>query len=312
VATGASAHDLTVINLRWQHNPVVSIVAIRADIATVDMRGAFTCGNRTIMTGNTCTQHLGMVDGTGQYRCPPGRKFLVAGIANIGRCDMRGALTAGRGAVMAGNAVAGKAAVVRGGTTTCQQPVVGAMTGIAFIGSDNMRSALARGNHAIVATRAGAIHLRMIHGIGQHRCPRRRTAVTGVADISGIDVRGTFASGMRAIVAGIARLTSRRIMIKHGHQPVLNHVTTITGQHSRNVIVTFALSNHAVMAALTGANDLGMINGAGGHRCPGRRNVTGRAIITRYNMTATFTSGNAAFMATDTGALHLGMINGTG
>ena len=77
------------------------------------------------------------------------------------------------------------------------------------------------------------------------------------------------------------------------------------------MVTWFALRNHVVVATCTGANHLGVVNGAGLNR--GKRYwprlMTGIACICRVNMVARLTNCNRAVMTTEAGANHLCVIN---
>lgn len=107
----ANAERFVVID-HGDRSPGRHRVTSGTNIAGQYMCGGFIAGDDTVMAGlaNTDGGDFVMVDGTN--RCPCGTG--VAGLADIGRINVRGRFAAGRGAVVTGNAGVRRGAVIEG------------------------------------------------------------------------------------------------------------------------------------------------------------------------------------------------------
>ena len=84
------------------------------------------------MAAKASPVHFVMVDRAVSHRTPAGREFLMAGVTHGTGTDMGRRLTAGVGAVVAGEAVAGEAGMIRRGASGYGKPGTGDMTTITF------------------------------------------------------------------------------------------------------------------------------------------------------------------------------------
>jgi hypothetical protein len=142
------------------------------DIAIIrgcNVGGALATSSCAIVTADTSTDHLRVVNRRRCNRCPGSREFLMAGIAQIRGINVRGTLTCRIRAVMTIDTVIHKAAVINDGRC----PVRGDMTGIALLGRLKMRCTLTRCNCAIMTGRTSACYLIMIDTSRRNRLPWR-------------------------------------------------------------------------------------------------------------------------------------------
>ena len=107
VATNTVIHDVDVVEVGGQ--PRDCRVAVIAVIAARDMRRVFAGRNCAVMTGAAGTNDLGVVDEVRRY--PDVRGMAV--FAHIGRLDVRQVLARSVGAVVATDAIANDACMIK-------------------------------------------------------------------------------------------------------------------------------------------------------------------------------------------------------
>jgi len=132
--------DLRVINRSRQRRPGGGAHRM-ASIAIIGRRrvaGGLAAGGGAVVTTDAGTGHLAVIHPVGQDRFPQRGEFVMAGIANIGSCDMQRRLAAGGGTVMTAYTIAAEDRVIR--RAAAEQPGTGDMAGIALRGSSNMSS----------------------------------------------------------------------------------------------------------------------------------------------------------------------------
>lgn len=164
MATDATAHHLRMVDRRRGHwfpgyRPL-RMTRI-AHIGSGDMRGRLATGLHIIVTAHASADDLGMIHPVGCYRLPGQRRLVMATVAGIRSRDVVPRLAAGRGAVMAGYAIAGETGVIHGGNG---YPGGDTVANIALQRGLNMGQTLAGCHHIVMATAASTDHLAVIHG----------------------------------------------------------------------------------------------------------------------------------------------------
>ena len=108
MTTIASTYDLCMINCRRRYwdpgcraNNMTSITLI----GSIDMIGTFTTGHGSIVTTDTGSDNVIVIDSTGRYWNPGGWEALVTGVTSIACCQMTARFTAGRNTIMTGNTI---------------------------------------------------------------------------------------------------------------------------------------------------------------------------------------------------------------
>ena len=124
-----------------------------------NMARALARGNRTIMTIRTGANYLRVIHRARRHRYPFGRRHRMARFAHVSAGNVRRALAARGGAIMAIHAIAGDRAVIN----RRSQPLRHHMTGIAFLRGWHVQQVLARRRRAIMTARTGTRYLGVIH-----------------------------------------------------------------------------------------------------------------------------------------------------
>lgn len=173
-------------------------------------------------------------------------------LANIAAGNMRRRLTGSRYAVMTAAAVADDANVIK----VRRYPACRRMAVVTGVAAGHMSWGLAGRDAAVVTRAAGTDDLCMINADNRSEGD---DAVTVFADVSRLHVRAVLAGRVGAIMA--ARTIARNIdVIKVGRDPGVCRMAIVTGFATRDVRRRFARRDIAVVAGLTTADDLGVIN----------------------------------------------------
>lgn len=182
-----------------------------ASLAGLHVRGTFTAGQTTIVTGDASAEYLQMIDIGGRHWRETRRSFFVAGLALIAAGQMRGRFTNGDDTVMALHAAVHESAVVQLG----KRKGDGAMAGIALGVGHGMIGRLSPRTHIIMTGTAYPKHLRMIKTTRRQRLPEsRRRIVTGSALIRCRQMVHRFARRPTAVVT-YAAIAGDFFMIDH-------------------------------------------------------------------------------------------------
>lgn len=181
--------------------PTVGAVAHIALQCRTEVVGVLAGGNRTVVTGRTGTEHLGMID---RYH---GRKYVgrMAVLADVCRLRMGRVFTRRVGAIVATEAITRDIYMVeiRG------QPADGAVAIVAIVAAGNVVGTLAFRNPTIVAGDTRAKHLGVVHH--KHR-EEYRCAVAVFANIGRQRVRRTFSGRGSTIMAVDAVTRDARVI----------------------------------------------------------------------------------------------------
>lgn len=186
------------------------------------------------------------------------------------------------------------------------QPAGRCMTGITLNRGIQMDAGLACGDHTIVTALASAASDIVVDG--GCRCPGRCIVAGLTHSWSRGHMLHVHARGDRAIVASGTHFDGGGRVIEHRHQPVGRRVASIAGQRRRNVIHTLAGRERRVVATLTTADGLGVVDG--NQRYPRRVGVAGFAHITGIDVGVTFTDGGGSVVAGRTTIGNTDMIKG--
>lgn len=189
----------------------------------------------------------------------------MAVLADIGRGRVRLVFAGRRGAIVAIDAVAGDAGVIKGGG----QPACRRMAVVAGISTINMCRCLAGRNRAVVAGAAAAEHLRMVNG---KRRGERDHGVAILANSRRLNMRRVLAGGVDAVVAAAAVARNVRV-VEVRRNPAGRRMTIVAGVAAADVRRCLAGRDIAVVTRLAGANDLRMIDAKRRHECGGRMAV---------------------------------------
>ncbi len=136
------------------------------------------------------------------------------------------------------------------------------MAAIAFHGSNKVPRILTDGGCAVVARRAGTEYLGVVYV--KHWRPDS-WCMTVFADVGRKSMLWVFAGCYRAVVTAEAIASDIGVIEIRG-QPRDGSVAVVAGVAARNMGRRFASSNIAVVAGLTGPNDMGVVHH--GRRCP--------------------------------------------
>jgi len=227
---GAIVAGDTILGRRWPMNeyrilPRVRIVAIGTGITTCNVVSRFPRGHTAVMTAETATLHLCMID--------PGRRVekvcAVAGLAGIGRIDMAGGLAGRRGTVVTGDTISGHTTVIEHRPGKARGAVAVA-TGIV---TGDVVGCLARRRGAVVTAETGAQDIGVINP--GHRSPQS-CVVTGLTRIGCLDMGITLACRRRTVMAG-GTVPGDAGMVIYSRPPGSSGMAVITGiTDSRYVI----------------------------------------------------------------------------
>jgi len=214
------------------------------------------------MTTDAGAHHFQMIHRRLRHRRPARGKFLVALLARIAGCDMRGMLAAGGIAVVATDAIAGNRGMI---DYRQWNPGNDIMATIAIQIGDDMGRRFTGSNNAIMTIETDAQHLRMIDRVGRDWFPRHRTGLmTGLADVTAINMSGQLATGDHAVMTidtGSDYLRVIHCRCRDRFPWRWTHgVTRLALVTAANMISKLARRGHAIMAANTRANNLCMIN----------------------------------------------------
>jgi hypothetical protein len=156
-------------------------------VGTVDVTSGLAGCHRSVVTINTGSNDLCMINSTGCDRCPGGRGFFVAGIANVRTIYMNGALATGGNTVMAGNAVVDEVGMVN----ARRYPGGDAMTVFTRLRSDDMIGGFTRRDNIVMATGTYPDDLGMIDSAGWYRHPWRWAGfMTGITSVGSTNMVG--------------------------------------------------------------------------------------------------------------------------
>ena len=157
------------------------------------------------------------------------------------------------GAVVAADAIARDIDVIeiRG------EPGDGRMAVVTVVAARDMRRVLARGGVAIVAGSAGPEDLGMVDHVSRRKC---HVVVAVLAYVARVDMRGVLTRGLHAIMT-IDTVARDVGVIKIGWSPRDSGVAIVTIVAARDVGRMFAGCCIAVMACITAAKYLRVIDG---------------------------------------------------
>ena len=155
-------------------------------------------GNHTIVTTRTGAYYLRVIHRARRHRYPFGRRHRMARFAHFSAGNVRRALAARGGAIMAIHAIAGDRAVIN----RRSQPLRHHMTGIAFLRGWHVQQVLARRRRAIMTARTDTRYLGVINRASGYGDPfSRSNCVASFAHIGSGNVCITLAAGSAAVVA---------------------------------------------------------------------------------------------------------------
>jgi len=115
---GTRTHDVIMVHRggrHWRPGYRTRLMAGITGIGAFNMVERFPVSDRTIMATDTNTKNLGMIHRRRCYRPPPGGKFCMAGITGVAGINVILALATGRCAVVTGNTIINKTAMINGG-----------------------------------------------------------------------------------------------------------------------------------------------------------------------------------------------------
>lgn len=208
-----------------------------------------------VVTAVAGTDDVGMINP--DHRYPGG--IAMAILTDIGGVDMAAVLTRCRGAVMAAETVDGNTPMIEVGW----YPATGGVAQITGVVARHVVRRLTGRCGAVVTAVAGADDIRMIDP--DHRYPGG-VAMTILTHIGGLDMRRIL-TGCRRTVMTAGTVCRRAGVIEGGRHPGCCRVAQITGVVARNMARVLACGRGAVVAAVAGADDIGVIDPD--HRNPG-------------------------------------------
>ena len=131
--------------------------------------------------------------------------------------------------------------------------------------------------------------------------------MAGLTNRGGINMRRTFTRGTGTIMATRAGFAGQAV-IEYWHQPITRGMASFASQRCRDVIQTLADRSRRVVATLTTAQSLSVIDG--NQRKPCCVGVAGFTHIAGINVRGTFANGGHTVMASHTTVGNTGMIKG--
>jgi len=226
-----------------------------ADVYRGDMVGrlgqAGTAALVTIGAGMVADNHRRRGQCVVECGCCPTRGRLMATIALLGRGDVRDRLGLGIlaqvGAVMAGQALAGKTGVIHGAH---QEAGRAGVAGVALGGRWDMGGGFAHGRPAVMAGRALAYHGRVVREAG--RLPED-CRMAGVAGCRGWNVGRRLAGRVHAVVTGGTSTGGDTAMIEGGCRPSQRVVASVARRSCHYVRGWLARRIYGIVAGKTGA-----------------------------------------------------------
>ena len=246
VAAEAVSGDVHVIEIRrYPRDGGVTVIAIIA--ARYVRRMLAGCG-RSVVAGTACANDLCVVHLVSGYEC----HVVVTILANIAGLDMGRVLARGIRAVMTAEAVVENIRVIESGG----YPAHRRMAVIAVVAANDVGRILALGNCAIVAGVTGTNNVQVIDPIC--RC-EDDIVMTVLADIGGLEMRWILACRIRAIVAAEA-IAGDVDVIEVRRNPAHGRMAVIAVVATTDMSRILAFGNRAVMAGVTGADNLGVID----------------------------------------------------
>ena len=193
-------------------------------------------------------------------------------------------------AIVAAGAVPGNTDVIE----VRWQPASGGMAIITVIVTGNMSWVFACCCNAIVTRSARSDDLRMVDRRRRYKSTR---IVAILANIGRLNMAYRLADGIDSVVTARAIIDDADV-IKIGRAPRYRGVTVVTNIAAWHVRWVFSSRDYAVMTAVAGTNDLGMVNGK--DRCKKIRRVAILADIACLNMRRIFAGCLNAIVAIDT------------
>ena len=168
------------------------------------------------------------------------------------------------------------------------------MAVIAIITARDMRGMFARCGSAVMTRSAGTQDLSMVNGI------RRRKyvgVVTIFADVGRLNMSRTFTDRIDAVVTAGTIIGDTEV-IEIRRTPSYCRVAVITGVTARDMGWMFTCGDIAVMACVTGTDDLRVVNGKDWRKYVGVMAVL--ANVAGLNMCKIFTDSVDAIVTVDT------------
>lgn len=201
----AVANYVHVIEVRGQ--PAGGGMAVVAGIATRNVVGGLSGSSKAIVAGAACAGHLCMVDRVDR------REIIgvMAVLADVRGCYVRGVLASGISAVMAAAATADDIGVVEVGW----YPPGRRVAVIAIIAGIEVGRVLAGCRHAVMTGAAGADNLSMVD---RKYGSENVGVVTVLAHIGGLNMSRIFTGGFHAVVA-TRTVTADIHVVEVGRQP---------------------------------------------------------------------------------------------
>ena len=138
-------------------------------------------------------------------------------------------------------------------------PCDGGVAIIAVVTTREMSGMLSGGSDAIVTRPTAAEHLCMVHQVGWRKGHR---VMAVLANIGGLHVRRVLAGRIGAVMAAGTVAADVDVIKVCGH-PAIAGMTIVTGVAARNVGRVFARCDIAVVAGLTGTDDLSVVHHGG-------------------------------------------------
>jgi len=275
VATEAVRGDIDVIEIR--RNPTRGRMTIIAVVTAADVIQVFAGCGLPIMAGHARAQDLRMVDEVG--RCE--NNVVMAVLADIRCLDMRRILAGCLCAVMATETVAGNCIVVK----IRRHPGTGRVAIVAVIAAGNMRRVLAGCGNTVVTGIAGANDLHVINQVGRRE---NDIVVTVFANIARLYMCRVLAERVGAVMTAEAIIGDVDVIEIRRH-PANRRVAIITVIAAGDMRRVFPGRDRTVVAGITGADDLGVIEGVRRYKL--RRVVAVFAGVRRLNVSDWFSRG---------------------
>jgi hypothetical protein len=165
-----------------------------------------------------------------------------------------------------------------------------------------MRRAFSDRGDAIVAGTANADDLRVIHAV---RWYERNVVVAGLAKITGLDMRQILADSGSTVVA-TDTIAGDVDVVKIGGHPAVRGVTVVASVTAGDMCRVFTGRDRTVVAGITGADDLGVIDHVRRYKL--RRVMAVFAGVRRLNVCDWFSWGIHTVVAANAVAGNAGVI----
>jgi hypothetical protein len=200
------------------------------------------------VAGSAGAGYLRMIDGIGRRPY----HVVMAVFTDVGRSNVSSVLARRASTVMATDAVANDAGVIKiGGNPGNRRVAV-----VAVIAALHVRRILARGDRAVMAGSAAAGYLSMVDGISGRP---ERVVVAVLTNIGRIDVRRILAASFGAVVAS-ETVVADTGMVEPGWRPYRRLVTILAVVAGRNVVRRLASRSNAIVTGAAATGHRGVIH----------------------------------------------------